>query len=152
MFESFTKNTIKLDVAVNYVVGGCGPPILLLHGYPQTHFMWHKIANQLAENYTVLASDLRGYGDSAKPPTNELHCPYVKRASARDQLMLMNALGFRDFYLAGHDRGGCVGHRMTLDYEDAATDVEGHAIPCGHYLAEEAPEETLTAVLNFLEK
>jgi haloacetate dehalogenase len=117
MFKNFKKSSIKLeDVDINYVSGGTGFPVLLLHGYPQTHVIWHKIADQLSEHYTVVASDLRGYGDSSKPPTDEFHEPYSKRNSAQDQINLMTSLGFKEFYLVGHDRGGRVGHRMALDH------------------------------------
>ena len=120
MFENFKKSTITFnDISINYVSGGSGFPVLLLHGYPQTHVMWHKIAEQLSEHFTVIASDLRGYGDSSKPPTDEFHEPYSKRNSAQDQINLMSHLGFKEFYLVGHDRGGRVGHRMALDHPEA---------------------------------
>lgn len=119
MFNQFKKFTVEIEgLLINYVIGGSGPAILLLHGYPQTHVMWHKVADQLAEHYTVVASDLRGYGDSDKPPTNETHTPYSKRASGNDQVKLMQLLGFNKFQLVGHDRGGRVGHRMALDHPD----------------------------------
>ncbi len=119
MFNQFKKFTVEIEgLLINYVIGGSGPAILLLHGYPQTHVMWHKLADQLAEHYTVVASDLRGYGDSDKPPTNETHTPYSKRASGNDQVKLMQLLGFNKFQLVGHDRGGRVGHRMALDHPD----------------------------------
>jgi len=117
MFEGFTSETAQIgDVDINYKMGGSGEPILLLHGYPQTHVMWHKIANQLAEKYTVVAADLRGYGDSSKPKTTETHEPYSKRETAKDQVALMSQLGFEQFILIGHDRGGRVSHRMALDH------------------------------------
>jgi len=120
MFKKFKKAILQLDdVHMNYVSGGSGLPILLLHGYPQTHVMWHKIAEQLAEKFTVVASDLRGYGDSGKPPTDEFHTPYSKRQTAADQVQLMKYLGFDAFYLVGYDRGGRVGHRMALDHPDS---------------------------------
>ena len=119
MFSQFKKSTLEIgEVKINYVIGGSGSPILLLHGYPQTHVMWHKIAEQLAAHYTIVASDLRGYGDSDKPPTNDTHTPYSKRASGNDQVQLMQSLGFSKFQLVGHDRGGRVGHRMALDHPD----------------------------------
>lgn len=119
MFDQFKKSIVEIDeLKINYVIGGSGPALLLLHGYPQTHVMWHKIADQLAEHYTVVASDLRGYGDSGKPPTNDTHTPYSKRASGNDQVQLMQFLGFNKFQLVGHDRGGRVGHRMALDHPD----------------------------------
>ena len=117
MFKDFQEGQfIHGDISINCVIGGNGPPLLLLHGYPQTHVMWHKVAPALAKEFTVVASDLRGYGDSGKPATADDHAPYSKRAMARDQIELMAHLGFKKFYLAGHDRGGRVGHRMTLDH------------------------------------
>ncbi|HUH92776.1 MAG TPA: alpha/beta hydrolase [Casimicrobiaceae bacterium] len=101
---------------IRLVVGGRGPPLLLLHGYPQTHAIWHKIAPRLAEHFTVVCSDLRGYGDSSKPASTPDHAPYSKRAMALDQVQVMEALGFRRFRLAGHDRGGRVAHRLARDH------------------------------------
>ena len=119
MFADFEHSQQQVDdMSINYVKAGSGPPLLLLHGYPQSHIMWHKIAPRLADHFTVVASDLRGYGDSTKPPSSQDHSPYSKRASAKDQVRLMTSLGFEDFYVAGHDRGGRVGHRMALDYPD----------------------------------
>ena len=120
MFDNFTKTRIKANgVSINLVHGGVGPPLLLLHGYPQTHVEWHKIAPQLAEHYTVVAPDLRGYGDSEKPPASEgdlsVHC---KRTTAQDQVEMMEELGFEPFHVVGHDRGARVGHRMALDHPD----------------------------------
>lgn len=106
-------------VEIAYSIGGSGPPVLLLHGYPQTHAMWHVVAPGLAPRHTVVAADLRGYGDSAKPPGGERSAAYAKRAMAADQVALMEALGFPRFSVAGHDRGGRVGHRMALDHPDA---------------------------------
>ena len=117
MFEGFT--TVDIDAggtAIHTVHGGSGPPLLLLHGYPQTHVIWHKIAPRLAERFTVVATDLRGYGDSGKPPSDPDHAAYSKRTTARDQIEVMAALGFETFSVAGHDRGGRVGHRMALDH------------------------------------
>jgi haloacetate dehalogenase len=107
------------DVRIRAVVGGSGPPLLLLHGHPQTHLTWHKIAPRLAERFTVVAADLRGYGDSAKPPGGAGHVNYSKRAMAKDQVELMRSLGFARFAVVGHDRGGRVAHRMALDHVDA---------------------------------
>ncbi|MFQ6030846.1 MAG: alpha/beta fold hydrolase, partial [Dehalococcoidia bacterium] len=98
------------------VKGGSGPPLLLLHGYPQTHVMWHKIAPRLAEDLTVVAADLRGYGDSGKPPGDPEHLNYSKRAMAQDQVEVMEQLGFESFLLASHDRGARVAHRLTKDH------------------------------------
>ncbi len=117
MFERFKSVDIDTgEIKVHAVVGGQGEPLLLLHGYPQTHVIWHKIAPRLAEHFTVVASDLRGYGDSGKPVGTFGHSNYTKRVMARDQLELMHQLGFDRFMVAGHDRGGRVAHRLTLDH------------------------------------
>lgn len=116
-FPGFAAERQVLDeVEIAYVRGGSGPPLLLLHGYPQTHFMWHAVAPALAEHFTVVAPDLRGYGDSSTPPAGDDHSGYSFRAMARDQVELMRALGFERFGVAGHDRGARVVHRMALDY------------------------------------
>ena len=107
------------NVEIAYRIAGDGPPLLLLHGFPQTNFMWHKIAPALAADFTVIAADLRGYGDSSKPPTDNDHSPYSKRAMAADMVALMAALGHASFAVAGHDRGGRVAHRMARDHPDA---------------------------------
>jgi len=98
--------------------GGSGPPLLLLHGHPQTHVMWHLTAPALAEEYSVVCADLRGYGDSGKPPTAPDHEPYSKRAMARDMVAVMAALGHERFAVVGHDRGGRVAYRMALDHPE----------------------------------
>jgi len=103
---------------INLRRAGEGPPLLLLHGYPQTHVMWHKIAPALAERFTVVLTDLRGYGDSAKPPGGDNHEAYSKRAMAQDQVEVMTALGFDSFAVVGHDRGARVGHRLALDHPE----------------------------------
>jgi haloacetate dehalogenase len=117
MFDGFTLTTIDANgVPIRVRHGGRGPGLLLLHGNPQTHVMWHKIAPRLAENFTVVATDLRGYGDSGKPQTAADHAPYSKRAMARDMTIVMEQLGFRHFAVVGHDRGGRVAHRLALDH------------------------------------
>lgn len=116
-----TKRIRAADVTLNVAVGGAGPPLLLLHGYPQTHAMWHKIAPALAADFTVIAPDLRGYGDSDKPPGDPEHATYSKRAMARDVAGLMSILGFERFAVAGHDRGARVTHRLCLDYPERIT-------------------------------
>ncbi len=107
-------------VPIHGVTGGSGPAVLLLHGYPQTHAIWHRVAPELARRFTVVATDLTGYGDSAKPASSAPdHAPYRKSAMARDQVLAMRALGFERFHLVGHDRGGRVAHRLALDHPDA---------------------------------
>jgi haloacetate dehalogenase len=122
MFEGFTNRRIAVNgVTINCLVKGDGAPLLLLHGYPQTHVMWHEVAPALAERFTVVAADLRGYGDSAKPPSDDKHLVYSKRSTAADQAALMTELGFKTFMVAGHDRGARVTHRLCLDYPKRVT-------------------------------
>src|SRR6185436_17952342 len=105
MFEGFRLSTIDAaGVPIRVRHGGHGPPLLLLHGHPQTHVMWHRVAPHLARHFTVVAADLRGYGDSSKPPTTADHAPYSKRAMAGDQIGVMRQFGFDRFFVAGHDR------------------------------------------------
>ena len=121
----FGKKLAKqyINVAENINIAVCtkgdGPPLLLLHGYPQTGYIWHKIAPQLARDFTVIIADLRGYGDSDKPPTSADHAVYSKRAMATDMISVMAALGHQRFFVAGHDRGGRVAHRLARDYPEA---------------------------------
>jgi haloacetate dehalogenase len=117
MFEEFRLDDVDTgEATIRVRHGGSGPPLLLLHGYPQTHVMWHRIAPRLAREFTVVAMDLRGYGDSSKPPTTADHEPYSKRAMARDAVAVMRSLGFERFDVAGHDRGGRVAYRLALDH------------------------------------
>ena len=119
MFEGFTEEIVNIDgLPFRARIGGGGPPLLLLHGNPQTLFMWHKVAGRLAREFTVVAADLRGYGDSGKPPTAADHAPYSKRAMAEDQVGVMRHFGFKRFHLAGHDRGGRVAYRLALDHPE----------------------------------
>ena len=119
LFPGFRRETIQTSgTTINLVVGGNGPPVLLLHGFPATHLMWHRIAPALAKEYTVVAADLRGYGDSGRPPDGENHIGHSKRAMAQDQVEAMAKLGFARFAAVGHDRGGRVVHRMALDHAE----------------------------------
>ncbi|HEX3862044.1 MAG TPA: alpha/beta hydrolase [Stellaceae bacterium] len=116
-FPGFAQRQVQTSGAtINLVTGGSGPPLLLLHGYPQTHVMWRKIAPRLAQDFTLVIPDLRGYGDSSKPPSSPDHAAYSKRALALDQVETMRALGFDKFRVAGHDRGARVTHRLLRDH------------------------------------
>ena len=119
LFPGFARARIRTSGAEIHVrLAGEGPPLLLLHGYPQTHAMWHRIAPVLARDFTVVVTDLRGYGDSSRPPSGQRCANYAKRMMAQDQVEVMAALGFDRFMVAGHDRGGRVVHRMALDHPD----------------------------------
>ena len=116
MFDQFEKLRIKTsETEINLVQKGTGEPVLLLHGYPQTHVMWHKVAPILAEQFSVVVPDLRGYGDSDKPFEIDNLELYSKRSMAKDQVEIMEKLGFESYHVVGHDRGARVGHRLTLD-------------------------------------
>ncbi|SMF90259.1 haloacetate dehalogenase [Azospirillum oryzae] len=117
MFEGFDDRSITVDgVDIHTRVGGAGPPLLLLHGFPQSHMLWHGVAPHLARSFTVVLTDLRGYGRSSKPPGDAEHATYSKRRMAADQMAVMTALSFERFSVAGHDRGARVAHRMALDH------------------------------------
>ena len=117
LFPGFVQRKLRTSGAtINLVLGGEGPPLLLLHGYPQTHVMWHKVAPQLARDYTVVCPDLRGYGDSSKPRGLPDHSNYSKRAMALDMVEVMESLGFVAFHVVGHDRGARVAHRLARDH------------------------------------
>lgn len=117
LFPGFKRKRVRTSGAtINLVAGGGGPPVLLLHGYPETHAMWHKVAPALARDYTVVCADLRGYGDSSKPKGLPDHSNYSKRAMAKDMAEVMRALGHRSFHVVGHDRGARVGHRLARDH------------------------------------
>ncbi|MDE1164628.1 MAG: alpha/beta hydrolase [Pseudomonas sp.] len=120
MFAGFTRELRHVNgVDIAYRIGGEGPALLLMHGHPQTHVIWHKVAERLAEHFTVVAADLRGYGDSGRPPADDLHINYSKRVMARDHLELMHAVGFDSFRVLAHDRGARVAHRLALDHPGA---------------------------------
>jgi haloacetate dehalogenase len=118
-FESIRLSTA--EATINGVKGGSGPPLLLLHGAPQTHIEWRIIAPKLAEHFTVVATDLRGYGDSSKPPDGRNHEAYSKRSVAKDQVEVMRQLGFEKFLIVAHDRGGRVAHRLALDFPNSVS-------------------------------
>jgi haloacetate dehalogenase len=119
MFDGFTLSMIDIgEVTLRVRHGGNGPPLLLLHGHPQTHVMWHAIAPQLAQDFTVIVPDLRGYGESSKPETTPDHMPYSKRVMAQDQVALMRHFGHEQFSVAGHDRGGRCAYRLALDHPE----------------------------------
>jgi len=118
MFTGLELTYVELEeVRVRCRVGGTGPPVLLLHGFPQTHVMWHQVAPALARSHTVVAPDLRGYGESS-PPAADSVSAYSKRAMAHDQIQLMSVLGYERFSVVGHDRGGRVGYRLALDHPE----------------------------------
>ena len=117
----FERRKVSTGIQIAYRIGGEGQPLLLLHGYPQTHLMWAKIAPRLAEHFTVVMSDLRGYGDSDKPQSDPQHETYSFRSMAQDQVSLMESLGYRQFAVAGHDRGARVTHRICLDHPERVT-------------------------------
>jgi haloacetate dehalogenase len=120
MFEGFQRGVAAIDGSeVAYVVGGAGPPVLLLHGFPQCLALWARVAPILAARFTVVCADLRGYGDSAKPACLPDRSNYAFRAMAADLVGLMRQLGFARFHVVGHDRGGRTGHRLALDHPDA---------------------------------
>ena len=119
MIELFpSDNSYAIQTKYFARSGGSGPPLLLLHGNPQTHVMWHAVAPALAEHFTVVATDLTGYGMSSKPPSSGDHAAYSKRNMANDQIAVMRKLGHEKFMVAGHDRGGRVAYRMALDHPD----------------------------------
>jgi haloacetate dehalogenase len=117
LFPGFTRRRVRSRGAtINLVQGGEGPPVLLLHGYPETHAMWHKVAPQLSRDFSVVCADLRGYGDSSKPKGLPDHSNYAKRAMAQDMAEMMSKLGHERFHVVGHDRGGRVAHRLARDH------------------------------------
>ena len=137
MYEGFKKFDIQTSdpqVKIHGVVGGNGPPLLLLHGNPLTHVHWHLVAPQLAKNYTVVCADLRGYGDSGKPRGLPDHSNYTYRRMGQDQFDVMSHLGFDKFFLGGHDRGGRVAYRMALDQPERVLKLATFDIIPTHYI------------------
>lgn len=150
LFPGFEPIRVETSEAViNGVRGGEGPPLLLLHGYPQSHIEWHHVAPMLAEHFTVIATDLRGYGDSSKPPGGDDHAGYSKRAMARDQVEVMAHLGFDRFQLVGHDRGGRVAHRLTLDHPERVSRVAVLDIVPTHYIYRNVTKELATSYYHW---
>jgi haloacetate dehalogenase len=137
VFDGFELQRVDVGEAELRVRhGGSGPAVLLLHGHPRTHATWHRVAPLLADHFTVVCPDLRGYGESSKPPTTETHEPYSKRAMADDCVELMRRLGHHRFALVGHDRGAYVAHRLAADHPDAVSHlVVMDGIPIGEALA-----------------
>jgi haloacetate dehalogenase len=117
LLPGFTHGTAALqDVTVHYSLGGSGPPLLCLAGHPQTRAIWHRVAPTLTQRFTMVLADIRGYGDTTRPPATQDHAPYSKRAMAQDQVALMQQLGFKTFRVLAHDRGARVAHRLMLDH------------------------------------
>jgi haloacetate dehalogenase len=124
VFAGFRATSLQLDETTIFArVGGTGPPLLLLHGFPETHLMWRDTAVALAPRFTVVAADLRGYGQSGRPVSSADHSPYAKRAMASDMVQVMKRLGFERFMIAGHDRGGRVAYRLALDHPSEVSKV-----------------------------
>jgi len=135
LLEGFRRTRIRTPGAeIHVAIGGSGPPLLLLHGNPLTHVSWHKVAPSLAESFTIVAPDLRGYGDSAKPDGGPDHAAYSFRAMGEDNFAVMRALGFERFQVAGHDRGARVAFRMALDQPARVARVALLDIVPTHYL------------------
>ena len=145
MMEGFTRSEIETGGArIVTVHGGKGPPVLLMHGNPFTHLSWYKVAPRLAQEFTVVATDLRGYGDSEKPPGGDDHSGYSFRAMAQDQVEVMAALGFKRFMAAGHDRGARVLHRMCLDHPGVVERAAIMDIMPQHYLFNNVTQQWAT--------
>ncbi|HET7479413.1 MAG TPA: alpha/beta hydrolase [Rubrobacteraceae bacterium] len=150
MFEGFDNIRIETrEAEINIVRGGSGPPVLLLHGYPQTHAMWDRVATLLAGSFTVVAADLRGYGDSSKPEGDPEHARYSKREMAADQVEVMRALGFETFAVVGHDRGARVGHRMALDHPERVTRLAALDIVPTRHIFETVGKELATVYYHW---
>jgi haloacetate dehalogenase len=149
-FPGFTAARVKTSGAeINVVHGGSGPPILLLHGAPQSHISWRLVAPELAKTHTVIVPDLRGYGDSSKPSEGEGHVNYSKRAMALDQVEVMQHFGFEKFPVVGHDRGGRVGHRLALDHADKVTRLAVLDIVPTYYLYTHVTEGFIQAYFHW---
>ena len=151
MFPNFRRQQLDTgDATINVVHGGQGPPLLLLHGYPQTHVMWHLVAPRLAQRFTVVATDLRGYGDSSKPAGDPEHANYSKRTMAVDQLRVMEMLGFDQFAVAGHDRGARVAYRMARDFSERVTKLALLDVVPTRYVWEQMDRRTAMVTYHWL--
>ena len=149
-FPGFQRQTIQTSgTSINLVAGGNGPPLLLLHGYPQTHIEWRKMAPDLSTSYTLVMPDLRGYGDSGKPPEGDNHINYSKRAMALDQVEVMEKLGFRQFSIVSHDRGSRVAHRLALDHPERVSKLVMIDICPTLHMYETADREMATAYYHW---
>jgi haloacetate dehalogenase len=150
LFPGFKVVKVQTSGAmINVVTAGSGPPLLLLHGAPQTHAIWHRVAPELAKEHTVIAADLRGYGDSSKPDGGPNHANYSKRAMALDQIEVMKHFGFDRFAVVGHDRGARVTHRLTLDHPKAVTRAAVLDIVPTHHLYTHVTREVATAYYHW---
>ncbi|MDA0689226.1 MAG: alpha/beta hydrolase [Proteobacteria bacterium] len=150
LFPGFRASKVQTSGAIIHtLVGGSGPPILLLHGAPQAHFSWAKVAVELARDYTVVVTDLRGYGYSSKPEGGENHINYSKRTMAQDQVEVMASLGYDRFILFGHDRGGRVGRRLTLDHPERVEKLAVLDIVPAHYLYSNTTREFAVAYIHW---
>ena len=150
LFAGFETKSIETnDVTIHTLIGGSGPPVLLLHGAPQSHLAWAEVAVQLAKDFTVVLTDLRGYGWSSKPDGGENHINYSKRTMAQDQLNVMNTLGFSNFDLVGHDRGGRVARRLTIDHPEAVKTLTVLDIVPAHYLYSHVTREFVDAYFHW---
>lgn len=150
LFPGFRVSKINTSGAtIHTLVGGNGPPILLLHGAPQSHFSWAKVAVELARDYTVVLTDLRGYGYSSKPDGGENHINYSKRTMALDQVEVMESLGYDRFILFGHDRGGRVGRRLTIDHPEKVEKLAVLDIVPAHYLYTNTTREFAVAYIHW---
>lgn len=148
--SGFRNERIKTSGAeINAVIGGSGPPLLLFHGAPQSVITWRLIADDLAKDYSLVMCDLRGYGDSSKPEDGERHSNYSKRAMGKDGIEVMEHLGYRQFRMVGHDRGGRVGRRMALDYPDRVTKLAVFDIVPAHYLYSHVTIEFVQAYFHW---
>jgi haloacetate dehalogenase len=150
LFPGFRTERVKASGAeINCVIGGAGPPLLLLHGAPQSHASWFACAPELARHYTIVAADLRGYGDSSKPPDGENHASYSKRAMALDEVEVMQHFGFERFRVVGHDRGGRVTHRLALDHPERVERAAVLDIVPAHYLYNHLTKEFVDAYFHW---